>query len=35
MAVDVANDALELALRRRIKYLEDKLHRAGWKGDSL
>lgn len=34
MAVDAANDALELALRRRIKYLEDKLKSIGWKGDA-
>lgn len=34
MAVDAANDALELALRRRIKYLEDKLKSVGWKGDA-
>ena len=34
MAVDTANDALELALRRRIKYLEDKLKSIGWKGDA-
>ena len=34
MAVDAANDALELALRRRIKYLEDKLKSIGWRGDA-
>jgi len=30
---DTANDALQQALRRRIKYLEDKLKSVGWKGD--
>ncbi|GAI72608.1 unnamed protein product [marine sediment metagenome] len=30
---DTATDALEQALRRRIKYLEDKLKSVGWKGD--
>ena len=30
---DTANDSLEQALRRRIKYLEEKLKSVGWKGD--
>ena len=32
-SADSATDALEQALRRRIKFLEDKLKSVGWKGD--